>query len=308
MKHQPVPAASIQTHALLAAQTARAYNESQRAYLAYADGDPACPFDFQGHLAYADAQLWRRLEAKLTRLAKGGQRTLRLLDAGCGPATWTHRILLAAHELGFTHIEAHCLDLSPAMVATAHATLRADHRLADITIACADLTQGLPFEDRRFDLTLCLYGVLNHLPAELQPRVAADLARVTLDTLFVTVRSAGSLPTAYICAPEEVRAYHQNNDTHWIDLDLADGRHVGMPSTLFTAAELRALFHPHLATLCMSGLDVFHSRFAPNPAWNPPSIAAQPDLPEALALLEHLYAASPALIDHAAHILLVGER
>jgi SAM-dependent methyltransferase len=308
MKHQPVPRSSLQTHALLAAETARAYDGSQHAYLAYADGDPSKPFDFQGHLAFADAQLWRRIEAKLTSLAQAGQRTLRFLDAGSGPGTWTHRIVLAADQLGFTRIEAHCLDLSPAMVATAHTTLRADHRLADITVACADLTHGLPFEDRRFDLTLCLYGVLNHLTPELQARVAADLARVTQDTLFVTVRSAGSLPTAYICGADSVRAYRQNNDTHWIDLDLVDGRHLGMPSYLFTAADLRALFQPHLSTVCMTGLDLFHSRFAPNPAWNPPSVAAQPNFAEALARLEHLCGASPALIDHAAHILLVGER
>jgi hypothetical protein len=89
---------------------------------------------------------------------------------------------------------------------------------------------------------------------------------------------------------------------------MADGRNLGFPSRLFSCRDLRCLFEPHLGTVAMFGLDMFHSRFAPDPEWNPSRIEGQSAFEEGLEQLELLYASRPEFIDHAAHILLVGER
>ena len=165
-----------------------------------------------------------------------------------------------------------------------------------------------PFPDDHFDITLCLYGVLNHLGVAAHPHAAAELARVTLGALFVTARTVGSLPTIYVDELNRARAFHQDNDADWMEVDLADGRHLAFPSHLFTAAGLHALFRPHLATTAMAGLDLFHSPFATHPHWNPRSIAGADLFEEDLCELERRYASDPHFIDRAAHVLLVGEK
>jgi len=57
----------------------------------------------------------------------------------------------------------------------------------------------------------------------------------------------------------------------------------------------------------MTGLDVFHSRFARNPHWNPAGKKGAEAFEEDLDRLERLYASNPHFIDRAAHILIVGE-
>jgi len=93
-----------------------------------------------------------------------------------------------------------------------------------------------------------------------------------------------------------------------MNVEMMDGRRLGFAMHLFTSTELRALFQSRLSEISSVGLDVFHSRFAHNPDWNPPLAAYDGDLEDELAELEQLYASNPKFIDHAAHILLVGER
>ncbi len=294
--------------AVLAAGTASAYDSAGVDYLTYADGNATEPFDFDSCYSFADREIWHKIDHKLEQLAADGRRTLRVLDAGCGPGTWLTRVILGARSLGFHTIEAFGFDLSPAMVTLASA--RAARITGDDTtlnISVGDITKPLPFDDQTFDITLCLYGVLNHLSKADHAHVAAELARVTLDTLFVTTRTAGSLPTIYVDGLERARAFHQDNDADWMDVDLTDGRHLGFPSHLFTSDELQALFQPHLDTTAMTGLDVFHSRFARNPHWNPAGMKGAEAFEEDLDRLERLYASNPHFIDRAAHILIVGE-
>ncbi|MEJ0046799.1 MAG: class I SAM-dependent methyltransferase [Rhodospirillales bacterium] len=80
----------------------------------------------------------------------------------------------------------------------ARAAASIDDPAVTIRFTEGDLTDGLPFETHSFDITLCLYGVLNHLPVAAHDRVAAELSRVTDGALFVTVRTVGSLPTIYV--------------------------------------------------------------------------------------------------------------
>ncbi|HET6925547.1 MAG TPA: class I SAM-dependent methyltransferase [Hyphomicrobiaceae bacterium] len=44
--------------------------------------------------------MWQAISAAIDRLNAVGVSQLRVLDAGCGPGTWTLRIAARAHELG----------------------------------------------------------------------------------------------------------------------------------------------------------------------------------------------------------------
>ena len=287
---------------------AGAYDAAGFDYLSYADGDASRPFAFSGTYGFADREIWRRLDRTLEKLAADGRRSLRLLDAGCGPGTWFARVVLSARELGFTDIDVQGIDLSPGMLALAAASAEA---LSDagtrVTLTTGDICR-LPFPDDHFDISLCLYGVFNHLGVAAHQQAAAELSRVTLGTLFTTARTVGSLPTIYVDDLNRARAFHQDNDADWMEVDLADGRHLAFPSHLFTASDLHALFRPHLATTAMTGLDLFHSRFARHPHWNPRSIAGEKLFEDDLCELERRYASDPHFIDRAAHVLLVGEK
>lgn len=289
-------------------EVARAYNVSGRDYLRYADGDTAELFNFSSCYGFADREIWRRLDATLKRLSDEGRRTISLLDAGCGPGTWLQRLVLRARQLGFTEIKAHGIDLSPEMILLAKlGTAQLRDAAVNLTFEVGDITQGLPHQDRSFDICLCLYGVFNHLPATTLGQVAADLCRMTSDTIFITVRTVGSPPTIYIDTLDHAKAFHQDNESDRMELDLSDGQQLAFPSHLFTSNELRGLFAPHLSGTALVGLDLFHSRFARNTHWNPPEIEGQQTFEEQLADLEHHYASDPCFIDRAAHILLIGE-
>jgi SAM-dependent methyltransferase len=288
-------------------EAALAYDAVGAGYRAYADGDVAEPFAFAGAYGFADRAIWTRIEAALVALRADGRDGLRLIDAGCGPGTWLVRTAIRARELGFTRIEGWGFDISPEMIVLAAGAARGlcDSRIA-LHFAVADIAEALAaHEGAPFDLTLCLYGVLNHLPAARHEGVAFQLARVTAGTLIVTVRSVGSLPSIYVEALDRARAFHQDNDADRLEIDLVDGRHIGFSSHLFCAAELRAIFAPHARIAELSGIDLFHSRFAPNRHWNP-AIIPGAGFDAALERLERVHAHDPAFIDRAAHILLVG--
>ncbi len=293
--------------AILSAGTAAAYDGAGADYVAYADGEPTTPFGFGGALSYADREVWRRIDAKLMALAASGSKSLKVFDAGCGPGTWLRRIALRARELGFAALELRGLDISPKMIALAQEALFIDGISLDVRITIGDLSEPLPYARANFDISLCLYGVFNHLSMPAQQSLAAQLARITRDTVFVSVRTAGSLPTIYVDNLNNARSYHQDNDTDWMEVDMNDGRHLSFPSHLFTCQEFRSLFEPHLVHLSFTGLDVFRSRFAADPHWNPSELIHQPDFEEQLERLEKCFASDPSFIDRAAHILLVGE-
>ncbi len=307
MKHQAGAHRFRDYDAVLSAGAEAAYDSAGLDYVAYADGQTGRPFCFDGALAHADREVWRRIDVKLAALASSGNRSLKILDAGCGPGTWLRRIALRARELGFAALELRGLDISPKMVALAQDAVDIDGICLDVRVDVADLGAPLPYAAGNFDISLCLYGVLNHLSAKAQKALAASLARVTGDTMFVTVRTAGSMPTIYIDDVRKARSFHQDNAADWIDVDMQDGRHLGFPSHLFTCDELRALFQPHLASVSCTGLDLFRSRFAADPHWNPSSMNGQAAFDEHVAWLEQHFASDPCFIDRAAHILLVGE-
>ncbi len=291
----------------------RAYDAVGGRYSAYADGDPERVFDFTGRYGFADGRIWRAIDAVLVSMVSSGRRSLNVLDVGCGPGAWIKRVVLRARELGFTRIRVRGFDLSQAMVGRAVAVaeeLRCamPRGAAFVSIQHGDATMPLAEETGSVDLCLCLYGVLNHLPAEALPGVAAELARVTGGHLLVTVRAAGSLPTIYVDGIEQAARFRQDNQQDRMEVDLADGRHLSFRSHLFRSAELGALFAPRLGRFSLHGLDLFHSRFAADPRWNPAWLSADAAFKDRLEKLELSCADDPTFLDRAAHILLDGSR
>jgi SAM-dependent methyltransferase len=294
-----------------AAETvATVYNRAGNSYVAYADGDPERPFFFEGLHAYADRYVWSLLETKLTDLRARGARSLSILDAGCGPGTWLRRLVSRANELGFTTIAARGFDVAEVQIQAARLMARDIAGLpgVDLTFDVADLTDPLPEADASVDITLCLYSVLSHLPVASLPKVSAEMARVTRGHFVTTVRSVGSAPTVFVDSIEKARHFQHDHARDQCKIELYDGRRFTVRFHLFGACELRSCFANRFAIEDLRGLDLFHSRFAPDPRWNPASLPIDRPFRDYLARLEDAYSRTPGFMERATHLLLVGRR
>jgi SAM-dependent methyltransferase len=283
------------------------YNQAGDDYACYADGDPSQPFAFDGMHAYADRCVWAVLEKKLTELRASGASTIRLLDAGCGPGTWLRRLVLRAHALGFRGITARGFDIAQEQIQRARSATRDLSGLpgVNLTFDVADLADRLPEADASVDLTLCLYSALSHLPVARLPDISKEIVRVTSGYFITTVRPVGSTPTGFVDSIENVRRLKQNHVRDRCEIDLSDGRHIAFSFHQFTAVELLDYF-AGFDIEDLRGLDLFHSRFMPDPRWNPICRAGDNRLADELARLENVYATSAEFMDRAAHLLLVA--
>jgi SAM-dependent methyltransferase len=291
-----------------ASLVAKAYNLSGDTYSSYADGGASELFRFAGKHAYADRCVWACLSARLSELRLSGATALRVLDAGCGPGIWVRRLVVRAKELGFTDIAARAIDLSPTQIQQARARYRDLAALSGVSVefSVADLTSPLPDADGIFDLTLCLYSVLSHIPVAVLPSVAKELTRVTRGYFVTTVRSLGSMPSGIVAAIEDVRRLRHDQRRNWCEIELTDGRAAAFDFHLFSSSELRSLFESGLEVTTLQGLDFFHSRFSADSRWNPTNLDVPQTLRRRLAALEKLFSANPEFNDHANHLLLVG--
>ncbi len=284
------------------------YNQAGDHYVSYADGDPSQPFVFDGVHAYADRCVWSVLETKLVDLRASGARSVRFLDAGCGPGTWLRRLVMRAHALGFDSITARGFDIAQAQIQRARLAARNLTSLpgVSLTFDVADLSDRLPEPDGSVDVTLCLYSALSHLPVERLTDIATEIARVTSGHFVTTVRPIGSTPTAFVESVENVRRLRHDHVKDHCEIDLSDGRHMAFGFHLFTAIELRSLFAGNFEIEDLRGLDLFHSRFMPDARWNPVSQADHRHLADELDRLEKAHAASTEFMDRATHLLLVA--
>ena len=305
---QQVGEAALPVHEEAAGKVAAIYNQAGDDYVAYADGDPTQPFAFEGLHAYSDRYVWAVLEHKLADIRASGATSIRLLDAGCGPGTWLRRLVICARELGFTDIHARGFDIAQAQIQRARLLARNLSNLPGVnfTFDVADLTGHLPEPDGSVDITLCLYSVLSHLPVACLTQISAEIARVTAGHFITTVRSIGSTPTGFVGSMEKVRRLKQDHDRNRCEIELCDSRSIAFSLHLFTAHELRSYFEAHFDVEDLRGLDLFHSRFTPDPRWNPACLSVDPGLSDELVQIEAAYATNPQFIDRATHLLLVG--
>lgn len=230
------------------------------------------------------------------------------LDAGCGPGTWLRRLVIRARALGFSSITAHGFDIAQAQIQRARLAARNLSSLpgVNLTFNVADLTGRLPEADASVDMALCLYSVLSHLPVASLTDISTEIARVTSGHFITTVRPIGSTPTAFVESLEKVRRLKQDHAQNRCEIDLSDGRRIAFSFHLFTAVELRSYFADCFDIEDLRGLDLFHSRFMPDPRWNPVCSPSDSSLADELVRLEEAYATRPDFIDRAAHLLLVA--
>jgi SAM-dependent methyltransferase len=284
------------------------YNQAGDDYIAYADGDSTQLFAFDGMHAYADRRVWALLETRLADLRASGAISVSLLDAGCGPGTWLRRLVTRARALGFTSITARGFDIAQAQIQRARLLARNLSGLPGVnfTFDIADLTGRLPESDASVDITLCLYSVLSHLPVASLTDISAEIARVTSRYFITTVRSIGSIPTAFVDSIENVRQLKQDHVRNRCEIEFCDGRRIAFSFHLFTASELRSCFESRFDIEDLRGLDLFHSRFMSDPRWNPACSRGDSQLSDELVRLEEAHATSSEFMDRAAHLLLVA--
>ena len=283
------------------------YDCAGERYRAYADGDADQLYEFGGQYAYGDRELWRIVGNTLDEIRVRGARELSVLDLGCGPGTWLRRIVGRAEQMGFTRITARGVDLAKAQVRT---------RTPFVTRPRASCWGKPAIRGRRYpkmseadrsvDICVCLYCVLNHLPADDLPAVFGEVARITKGRFVATIRAIGSMPTIYVDGVKAARVYHQDNVLGRLEVEFDDGGQTSFPSRLFSAAEIRALAAPALQIDELSGLDLFHGRFATDPDWNPPEATPDANFIGALRALERRFHRNPAFVDHATHLLLLA--
>jgi SAM-dependent methyltransferase len=295
---------------LAAGNVAKVYNRAGNSYAAYADGDPEQLFTFDGQHAYADRYLWSLLETRLLALRAEGRSSVSILDAGCGPGTWLRRLVARAKVLGFTNIVARGFDVADAQIRSARLAARdlADLPGVDFTFDVADLTAPLREADTSVDITLCLYSVLSHLAVASLPKVAAEIGRVTRGHFITTVRPVGSPPTIFVEPIEKARHLEHDHAQDQSRIELHDGRRFTMRFHLFRAFELRDCFADRFVIEDLRGLDLFHSRFAPDPRWNPVLAPVDDPSHDHLARLEEAHSQTQGFMERAVHLLLVGRR
>ena len=189
------------------------YDRAGERYRAYADGDVEKLYEFDGQYAYGDQEIWRILGNTLNKLRARGRRELSVLDLGCGPGKWLRRTVDWAGKMGFTRITARGVDVAEAQVRRARLLSQelACHAGVSLRFEVGDIRRRMPEPDCSVDICLCLYGVLNHLPADDLPTVFGEVARVTRGKLVATVRAIGSSPTIYVDGVKSAKAYHQDN-------------------------------------------------------------------------------------------------
>jgi SAM-dependent methyltransferase len=281
------------------------YDAAGDGYLTYADGNSKDLFVFEGPHSFADRQLWLFLKAKLEKLKASGKTSVSFLDAGCGPGTWLRRLVTYAYELGFERITARGFDLAETQVRRARVLAHDLSSLRNVNLAfdTGDLMGPLPEKEKSADLSLCLYSVLCHLPREQLPGIFGKIARVTSGDFVVTVRPAGSLPTIFVDSIEKARSLQRDHNADTCRIELAGGEKIIVPFHLFSVSEIRECFAPHYDIEELRGLDLFHSRFAPDARWNPLTLGFDNALSKELESLEAFYATHPALMERASHLL-----
>lgn len=124
-----------------------------------------------GAVCYAGAPLWlnrffahfqqKAVEAGLKRVEWRREGGL-ALEIGCGTGRWSNYLSASGNVVG--------IDIAPSMVSRAR-------ELSCGPQFCLGQAQALPFADKTFDLALSV-TVLGHVPDELKPACAKELARV----------------------------------------------------------------------------------------------------------------------------------
>jgi SAM-dependent methyltransferase len=297
-----------------------AYGRDPGRYTRYANGDPGRDlFGFlaasAGRYAHADRIVWARLRDEIDRIVgrTSPGRTIRILDAGSGDGTWSIRLADYLEGLGRRY-SIRGLDLTPELIRRGEEGLTqyqaSRGRRLNVRFEEGDLERTLPYETGRFDLTLTLYTVLNHIRRDALKATAAELLRVTRTggRHFTVVKAPGGEPTAYVCDLADVKDFRQEGDRMVIVEH--DGDEHSLIVNLIPSARLRDLFHEQGGSVVdLFGIDLFLG-----PILGRPRASAQCRLPgeesaawRYFARLDEAHCRDPEAINYAGHIGIVVE-
>jgi ubiquinone/menaquinone biosynthesis C-methylase UbiE len=313
-KHAVVgkPTRIKQIRSTQACTTARAYDQVGEAYGAYADGHAADAGFSTSRFAHADNIVWDALRETIDELRGTGVATLRILDAGCGPGTWTARVAAYARRVRLS-IDAIGFDIAEGQLEIARrrmhraATASANSRARFVTHNLAD---PLPWRDHEFHIVLCNYIVLNHLDRSALPGAIGELCRVANHRVIATLRAVASPVSACIIGTEHVSQYHHDRHSGELRLVLKDGSEHILTLNLYSAESLKALFGTRARIVDLRAVDLFLNRFQLDENWTAQLARALPGRAHVLRALreaEEQLCREPAWLDHGTHILLVAQ-
>jgi len=294
---------------------ASAYNHVGGEYGSYADG--VGPDDSSkteaNRFAHGDAIVWETVCRTIDELRSTGVRTLRILDAGCGPGTWIRRIAAWADRLGLD-IDAVGVDISGRQLEIARKQvekLPQRHSTVGqrIRFRIRDLADPLPWPDGHFHIVLCNY-VLNHLPKDALPRVAEEFCRAATYRVIATVRALAGPPTGCIIGTEQMREYHYDCGRGELRLVLRDGTEHRLTFNLYSAEMLKGAFGRRATIVDLRAIDLFLNRFASDLNWTGSLIANLPGREEVMRELKEIedhLCRRAGWVDHGTHILIVAQ-
>ncbi|OCX24820.1 class I SAM-dependent methyltransferase [Pseudomonas graminis] len=298
------------------------YNFFSENYTSYANGSAALGeiIDLGSNIdshpfSRSDLKTWQAIQNSIDALISEKKRRkdtapLTLLDVGCGDGVWAIRIANYCLSNNIA-VDVDCVDLSDNMLQRAEMlflaycdSLKASPDLR-VTYTKCNIIDGLgdSHRSRRYDLTLCLHTVLNHVPRESLKICIRELVEHTSGFLYISVKPPFSRPTFYAASMSEVIRYERRDD-HLYALDLKGKFHI-IPSNLISAEQLRELFRPHPISYDLIALDMMLSRFMPDPQWIGSDTNEMCVPMDSLLALEAEVSANPTLLDFANHILAV---
>lgn len=293
-----------------ARSNAAAYDHTGKRYTLYADG--SCDGAPQRQYAHADAIVWNAIRREIDNLHCEGVKTIRLLDAGCGPGVWMKRIAEYTSSLG-CGLEAVGFDVSSGQLQLAHDLLKRmpvgrAGGTRSVRLLVQDLEAPLPWRDGAFHIALCNFAVLNHLTKQALPTAVQSLCRVASHRVIATLRAVASPPTSCITGADDIVDFRQDCVRGEHRVTLNDGTEHRLTLNLYGAGALAELFAKHSDVLDLRAVDLFFNRFAPNAKWTGSEVDGLPGRDEVvhkLKDLEEQLCRTRGWIDHGTHVLVV---
>jgi SAM-dependent methyltransferase len=172
------------------------------------------------------------------------------------------------------------------------------------------LVDPLPWPNGHFDVVLCNFAVLNHLPRTALATAVAELCRVARHRVIATLRALASPPTACIVGTEQVRELREDCARGQLAVVLRDGSKHVLTFNLYSAETLKALFASEAQVIDLRAIDLILSRFAPDANWTEVLVNRLPgrrQVMERLKKLEEALCRLRGWIDHGTHVLIVAE-
>ncbi len=298
-----------------ALRTARSYNHVGHDYGQYADGGAVSGQSTSAHSRYeqGDAIVWQEVRQSLDELRRQNVSDVRVLDAGCGPGTWTRKIAGYAQEIGLgiriVGVDISTTQLDIAREEQRRARVRSNATTSSVEFQECDLSKPLPWAGGFFNLVLCNYTVLNHVAEDALPATISELCRVSSGNVIATLRAIGSAPTACIIGMEHVREYLYDDDDGELRVTLDDASRHRLIFKMYTAEALGAMFALHAEIRELRAIDIFAGRFADDRKWTSALLQRLPQrraLLDKLEKLEEELCRQPGWIDHGTHVLIVA--